>query len=137
MRGGLHHSRKLTNLIHFGPAESKVFIVFLYYLVSGALQFTTFSLATRYIDHDIEAVLTYYDCHRNGNNNNCSLVVKQNPVWSLMALIILMLFPAINLVYAVKFSNVKKILRKIHGSVHMFTNTVSNKTDSTVESSGL
>ena len=137
MIGGLYRSRKLTSLIHFGPAESKIFIVFLYYLVSGGLQFTTFSLSTRYIDHDIDAALSYFDCQRNGNNNSCSLDVKQNPVWSLMAIIILMFFPAINLVYAVKFSDIKKICRKIHTSAGMLTNTVSNKTYSTVESSGL
>lgn len=134
MFSGVNRSRKL---IHFGPAESKVFIVFLYYLVSGALQFTTFSLSTRYIDHDIEAALSYFDCQRNGNNDSCSLDLKQNPVWSLMAFVILMFFPAINLVYAVKFSDVKKILRKIRTNVNMFTNTVSNKMNSTVESSGL
>lgn len=133
------NSRKtsnLTTLMHFSPAESKIFIVFLYYMLSGALWFTTFSLSTNNIDHDIKAAHSYFDCQRNGYDSTCSLNTKQNPVWSLLAIVILMLFPAINLVYAVKFSEVKKVFKKIRTGVDFFVSRGSKTLESTVETSG-
>ena len=132
MLTGRNHSRKL---IHFSPAESKVFIVFLYYIISGALEFTTFSIDTRDIDHNIEAAVSYFNCQKNGYDNTCSLDIKRNPVWSLMAFVFLMLFPAVNLIYAVKFSDIKAVLRMIHST--FVKNTVGNTSNSTVESSKL
>ena len=135
MLTGRNHSRKL---IHFSPAESKVFIVFLYYIISGALELTTFSIDTRDIDHNIEAAVSYFNCQKNGYDNTCSLDIKQNPVWSLMAFVFLMLFPAVNLIYAVKFSDIKAVLRMIRSNFDLYIkNTVGNASSSTVESSKL
>lgn len=124
MLTGRNHSRKL---IHFSPAESKVFIVFLYYIISGALVLTTFSIHTRDIDHNVEATISYFDCQKNGYDNTCSLDIKQNPVWSLMAFVFLMVFPAVNLIYAVKFSDIKTVLRKKRCTFDLYVkNTVGN-----------
>ena len=80
-------------------AEFKLFVVFVYYLFSGALQLTTFSISTRNIDHDVSAITTYINCQRSGKNSSCSLELKQNRFWSLFALIVLLLFFALKLSY--------------------------------------
>ena len=90
-------------------AEFKLFVVFVYYLFSGALQLTTFSISTRNIDHDVSAITTYINCQRSGKNSSCSLELKQNRFWSLFALIVLLLFPAINLFFALKLSYFKRL----------------------------
>ena len=90
-------------------AEFKLFVVFVYYLFSGALQLTTFSISTRNIDHDVSAITTYINCQRSGKNSSCSLELKQNRFWSLFALIVLLLFPVINLFFALKLSYFKRL----------------------------
>ena len=98
---------RVSSAITFSPAERKIFIVFLYYLGSGALQLTTFSIATKNINHDIDAIASYFSCQRSGYDSACSLNTAQNPVWALLAFIVLLLFPAIHFVYAIRASDVK------------------------------
>ena len=134
MATGLNHS---TKLMHFSWAESKVFIVFLYYVISGALELTTFSITTRNMDHDIAAAVSYFDCQKNGYNDTCSLDIKEtSSAVSIAAFVFLMLFPAINLIYAVKYNDVKMILNKISTAICV-NNTVSSTQNSTVQSSKL
>ena len=90
-------------------AELKLLVVFFYYLFSGALQLTTFSISTTHIDHDVNALNTYFSCQRSGEDSSCSLNLKQNRFWSLFALIVLFLFPAINLFFALKLSVIKQL----------------------------
>ena len=100
--------RKVSSTISFSPAERKIFIVFVYYLGSGALQLTTFSIATKHINHDIDAIASYFSCQRSGYDSACSLEIAQNPVWALLALIVLLLLPAINFVYAIRGDDFKR-----------------------------
>ena len=99
-------SRK-TSSMPLSQAELKLFAVFLYYLFSGALQLTTFAISTRHINSDINALMTYFNCQRSGEDSSCSLDVKQSPVWSLFALMVFLLFPVVNLFFAIKFSDFK------------------------------
>ena len=89
-------------------AEFKLFVVFVYYLFSGALQLTTFSISTRNIDHDVSAITTYINCQRSGKNSSCSLELKHT-FWSLFAFIVLLLFPVINLFFVLKLSYFKRL----------------------------
>lgn len=113
MLTGLSHSRKSKSPIQFGPAERKVFLVFLYYMTSGALVLTTYLLATRHIDYDVESTLSYFNCQRSGHNSTCSLDRVQTQVWSLMSYIVIGLFPTVNLVFAMRSADVKMVLGKI------------------------
>ena len=90
-------------------AEFKLFVVFVYYLFSGALQLTTFSISTRNIAHNVSAITTYINCQRSGKNSSCSLELKQNRFWSLFALIVILLFPVINLFFVLKLSYFKRL----------------------------
>ena len=95
------------HLIILSPAERKIFIVLLYYTFSVALQLTTFSLSTRNINHDINAIFSYFTCQQSGENSSCTLDTAQNPFWSLFALIIFLLLPAIHLFFAMRLNDMK------------------------------
>ena len=92
-------------------AELKLLVVFFYYLFSGVLQLTTFSIATTRIDHDINDIYAYFRCQGSGEDSSCSLNLKQNRFWSLFALIVLFLFPAINLFFALKLHSARKLVK--------------------------
>ena len=89
-------------------AEFKLFVVFVYYLFSGALQLTTFSISIRNIAHNVSAITTYINCQRSGKNSSCSLELKHT-FWSLFAFIVLLLFPVINLFFVLKLSYFKRL----------------------------
>ena len=99
-----------TSSVFLSPAEMKLFVVFLYYLFSGAFQLTAFSIATRHIDIDINRMITYFNCQRSGENSSCSLPVGRSPYWSLFALIFLLLLPAITLFFAININKFKLII---------------------------
>ena len=91
----------------FSPAERKIFVVFVYYLFSGALHLTTFSIYVRDISHNFTALADYFNCQRSGLGDSCTLDTKKNPIWALLSFIVLFLFPVINLYFAVKLSDLK------------------------------
>ena len=103
------HSSSGNKIQLLSSAELKLLVVFFYYLFSGALQLTTFSISTTHIDHDVNALNTYFSCQKSGEDSSCSLNLKQNRFWSLFALIVLLLFPAINLFFALKLNSAKRL----------------------------
>ena len=98
-------------IVLFSPAERKIFIVLLYYTFSIALQLTTFSLSIRNINSDVAAYTSYISCQRSGEDSACTLNLAQNPFWSLFALIVLLLLPAINLFFAIRLGDVKLLCK--------------------------
>ena len=98
----LHRTKKVP---WFSPAERKIFVVFLYYLLSGALQLTTFSISIQYFDHNAGALLDYFNCQRSGRDESCVFNTKHTKFWSLFAFTVLLLLPVINLYFAMKLSN--------------------------------
>ena len=91
-------------------AELKLLVVFFYYLFSGALQLTTFSIATTRIDHDINDIYAYFRCQGSGEDSSCSLNLKQNKLLYLFALIVLSLSPATNLFLALKLHSAIQLI---------------------------
>ena len=91
-------------------AELKLLVVFFYYLFSGVLQLTTFSIATTRIDHDINDIDAYFRCQGSGEDSSCSLNLKQNELLNLFALIVLFLSPAINLFFALKLHSAIQLI---------------------------
>ena len=116
----LKTSRSSRQLILLSPPRRNIFIILIYYTFSVALQLTTFSLSARKISHDINAILSYFSCQQSGENSFCSLDMAQNPFWSLFALIVHLLVPAIHLFLAMRLNNVGvlykpclKIIKKV------------------------
>jgi hypothetical protein len=106
MTNSIHSTRKT---VLFSPAERKIFVVFLYYLFSGVLQLTIFSITTANLSKTIDDFNAYFNCQRSGEDSLCSLDTKQAPFWSLFAFIVLFLFPAINLYFAMKIGDFKLV----------------------------
>ena len=104
-------SGSALHIIILTPAERKIFIVLLYYTFSVALQLTTFSLSTRNINHDINAIFSYFSCQQSGENSSCTLDTAQNPFWALFALIVLLLLPSINLFFAMNLRDFRGLCR--------------------------
>ena len=121
-------SKDSGNTVLFSPAERKIFVVFLYYLFSGALQLTTFSIYVRNINHNFNILYSYFTCQRSGLDDSCTLETKKNPFWALFAFIVLFLFPVINLYFAMKLSDFKVLWRALgRGGKKLFTSTNLSK----------
>ena len=123
----------LKTPIKIGTAERKILLVFLYYITLGAVALTSFTLATKYLSHNVAATLQYFDCEKSGRNSTCDLVVKQFPMVTLTSYVLLGLFPAINLVFAVNIKELKIIFKKLHSKV--LRKTVVSITEEKSESS--
>ena len=94
------------NTVLLSAAESKIFVVFLYYLFTGVLQLSTFSLAIKEVDQNIRVLGNYFQCQRSGLNESCSPETEFIEFWSLFAFIVLLLLPAINLYFASKLGSI-------------------------------
>lgn len=123
---------------YFGAAGSKVIIVLVYYLITGVLRSVVFAVAIKNFDHDIEALHAYFECQKNGYNQICALDTKQNQVLIPIGYVLWYLFPVVNLVYAIRISDVKMVLKKIRTFLGLcVNNTVSSTLDTTVEGTKL
>ena len=100
-----------------GPAERKILLVFLYYVTLGAVALTSFTLATKFASQNIAATLQYFDCEKSGRNSTCDLDIKQFPMVTLTAYVLLGLFPAINLVFVVNTKDLKSTFKKLRSKV--------------------
>ena len=119
------------NTVLLSPAERKVFVVFLYYLFSGVLQLSTFSLVIKGIDHNIKALGSYFQCQRSGLNESCSLDTRFIEFWSLLAFIVVLLLPVINLYFALKLKIVFLLCKSLNCQViRLHRKTVSNSVSS-------
>ena len=112
---GLIQTHSSKSPITFGTAERKLLVVFLYYITLGVVSLTSFTLATRYVDRNIAATIEYFDCEKSGHNNTqaCSLDRVVFPSLTLTSFILLGLFPAINLVFAVNTKELKSALKQL------------------------
>ena len=107
----------LKTPMKIGPAERKILLVFLYYVTLGAVALTSFTLATKYASQNIAATLQYFDCEKSGRNSTCDLDIKQFPMVTLTAYVLLGLFPAINLVFVVNTKDLKSTFKKLRSKV--------------------
>jgi len=107
----------LKTPIKIGPAERKILLVFLYYITLGAVASTSFTLETKYVSQNIAATLQYFDCEKSGRNSTCDLDIKQFPMVTLTAYVLIGLFPAINLVFVVNIRDLKSTFKKVRSKV--------------------
>ena len=122
--------------IAIGAAERKILIVFLYYITLGVFALTAFTLSTKKLDENIVETLDYFECQKNGHNNTCSYDPQQYPTVTLISYLLLGLFPAINLVFAVNIQEVKALVKHLNKRLlkKTPTSTVEDKSESTAVS---
>ena len=97
----------------FGTAERKILLAFLYYITLGVFTLTTFSKATSEAEQNTIDTYYYFECEKNGRNNTCVYDVEQQAAMGTISFILLAVFPAFNLVYALNVQEFKGYLRYI------------------------
>ena len=83
--------------------------MFLYYILVGVLILTGFTLGIRTADERYTATVEYLQCEANGRNNTCEYDPPHYPALTLIINVLLGLFPAIILVFAVNVSEVRAV----------------------------
>ena len=94
---------------------------------------TTFTLTTKDIDQNTLALTEYFECEKNGRNNTCSHDSQQHPVLSLMAFVLLGLYPTVNLLFAINVQELKALVKQLTGGC--FNKTLKHSTETKTEKS--
>ena len=94
-------------------AEKKILIIFCYYVILGVITLTTFTLATKNGQRFGEEITLYFTCESLGAEMNCdsqrsAYQALLNPALNCLSYILLGIFPAINLLFAVNTEELKQ-----------------------------
>ena len=99
--------------LHIETAEKKILIIFCYYVILGVIALTALTLASKNGDRFSEEVTGYFKCELRGvvPEDPCDRSRYQAllyPVLNCLSFILLGIFPAINLVFAVNIEELKQ-----------------------------
>ena len=94
-------------------AETKILIIFCYYVILGVITLTTPTLATKNGQRVAEEITLYFTCESLGTEMNCdsqrsSYQALLNPALNCLSYILLGIFPAVNLIFAVNTEELKQ-----------------------------
>ena len=94
-------------------AEKKILIIFCYYVILGVIALTTFTLATKNEQRVGEEITLYFTCESLGTEMNCasqrsSYQALLYPALNCLSYVLLGIFPAINLIFAVNIEELKQ-----------------------------
>ena len=106
---------KTTNAV-LKKAERIMLLAFLYFITFGVFTLTTYSKVTKSAEENSILSFQYFACEKNGRNNTCSDEnIERNPAITTISLILLGVFPAFHLVYAITLQELKAYARHIRG----------------------
>ena len=109
--------QETSNPFKFGTAEKKLLVVFCYYVILATVALTAFTLSTRNSSSIIKGIQKYFLCEQGGHNSSspCSRDFERhsNPSVTTLAYVLLGLFPAVNLIYAVNMKELKEMAQKL------------------------
>ena len=109
----LQHSKTKKSSTIIGTAEKKMLLVFVYYILVGAIALSTFTLSIKYVDYNTTETFNYFDCQKSGFNNTCEFNTKQFSAISIATYVLLAILPSINLVYALNIKEIKSGLKGV------------------------
>ncbi len=102
-----------------GTAEKKIFIIFCYYVVLGVIALTTFTLSVKNDDETIAEFQKYFVCEGKGidpnNPEECDrsgFERYQTPGLTASAYILVGIFPAVSLIFAVNGKELKQFFKR-------------------------
>ena len=124
----------MQNPITFGAAEWKLMLIFLYYLISGVIALTGSTLELKNYNRNIAAAFEYFQCEKNGDNHTCSYDAQQYPALTLITNVVLVVFPILNLVFAIRVTEVKALWKKFSKLVIDEKTPAKDKSQSTAVS---
>ena len=93
--------------------ERKILVILCYYVLLGAIALTSYTLSTRNVEEFIKGVSHYFLCESPGMDPDspCDRSGFENfsyPILTLFGYILLGLFPAVNLIFAVDIRELKQ-----------------------------
>ena len=113
--GLLRKKKQSKQLLTISTAERKLLIVFCYYVLLDVLALMAFTITTRNIEQFEAAVTNYWQCELTGVDpeSPCDALIASyrefsNPVLSSFGFVILGSSPAVNLIFAINFSELKQ-----------------------------
>ena len=92
-------------------AERKILIVFCYYVILGVIALTTFTINTKNSDRTTKEIVEYFGCESLGPEEPCDrsgFEAQLHPVLDCLSYMLLGLFPAVNLIFAVNVKELKQ-----------------------------
>ena len=93
-------------------AEKKILIIFCYYVILGVIALTTFTLTTKDGPRVSDEIIAYFTCERLGTENcdsqRSSYQMLLQPELNCLSYVLLGIFPAINLIFAVNIEELKQ-----------------------------
>ena len=98
----------------FGTAEKKLLILLFYFEILASFSLTTYTLNSRYFGEFVQSISEFFICEQSGHNveNPCSRsgITRYGFPWiSALTYFIFGSFPIINLTYALKIQDKKKL----------------------------
>ena len=138
---GLIKTKHSKQLFKIGTAERKILIIFCYYVLLVTIALTAFTVTTRNIGQFAAAVADYWRCELTGVDpeNPCDGLIapfrdRTHPVLTSFSFILLGLFPAVNLVFAVNISELKQKFKTCSSRLGKFYSSEEKSTSSAVAS---
>ena len=105
--------RQSRSPLQMETAEKKILIIFCYYVILGVIALTTFTLGTKNGQRVAEEIGLYFTCESLGTETNCdsersSYQALLYPALNCLSYVLLGIFPAINLIFAVNATELKQ-----------------------------
>lgn len=110
---GLERNRQSKSPMPLGTAEIKILIIFSYYFLLGSIVLAAIELDAKVYSNLVTAIALYFACESTAPGNcdsfrNNALKYTYHSLTN-TAYIFLALFPLVNLVYAINFSDLKEL----------------------------
>ena len=106
--------------------------MFLYYILVGVLILISFTLVIRTADERYIATVDYLQCEANGRNNTCEYDPPHYPALIFIINILVGLFPAIILVFAVNVSEVRAVSKRTIKKLSKVFSSISSTVETDV-----
>ena len=110
--------KKSSNPFQFGTAQKKVLVVFCYYVALSVVNLTSYTVLSRNSPVLREHVQRYFFCELSGHDSSkpCSRSEFENMTnaaeITLSYILLIAVFPVVNLVYIVNIQELKELWRK-------------------------
>ena len=121
-----------------GSAERKLLIILCYYVLLVVISLTGFTVSLRSSGLYISALLQYMQCEATGVDpenpcNRASFEEQTHPALTTLAYVLLWIFPAVNLIFAINISELKEKFKTWRGQAAKRSSSSETNTTYTLQ----
>ena len=121
-----------------GSAERKLLIILCYYVLLVVISLTGFTVSLRSSGLYISALLQYMHCEATGVDpenpcNRAPFEEQTYPALTTLAYVLLWIFPAVNLIFAINISELKEKFKTWHGQAAKRSSSSETNTTYTLQ----